>query len=92
MEGIKETKELLTGVNEIAVRLIKIFKDGVQLSDVGQLIILAQTDEALKAAVKAAGDAVQKVPEELQDLTVLEGIELGMLQMSYVPKILEALK
>jgi len=32
------------------------------------------------------------IPEELEDIDLLEGIKLIQVQMSYVPKLLEALR
>lgn len=92
MSGVVETKELLVGVNELAVELIKHFKDGVQLTDAIAILEAMKSNEDLKAKIEAAYKNIQAVSEEIKDLTLPEGIELIMVQASYVPKLIEAAK
>lgn len=90
--GIQETKELLIGVNELAVCLIQHFKDGIQLTDVMAIVDDFKTNPALLASIMAAKDKVDQVPAEIKDLTLVEGVELVMVQIQYAPKILAAAK
>lgn len=90
--GIKETKEVLLGVNELAIVLIKLLKDGVQLDDAMALYAKISSDEAFRGAVLNAVDKIAQVPSEIGELDIAEGIELASLQLSFVPKIADALK
>lgn len=91
-ENVKEVKEALVGINEVAILLIKNLKDGAQISDAAAIIAQLMADEALKAKLSAAVAGCSAIPAELGDLDLAEGLELGMVQLSYIPKILEALK
>lgn len=89
--GIKESKEALVGVNELSMVLIELLKDGAQFSDASALIMKLQ-DPEIMGKLNAALSGLKQVPGEIKDLDLQEGIELAMLQASYVPKILEKLK
>jgi hypothetical protein len=86
--GIKEVKELLVAANVVAIKMIKLSKDGVSLSDLGVLV----SDEELKNVLLEAAAGISKVVAEVKDIDAGEGIELAQVQLSLVPKILEALK
>lgn len=93
MAGIKETKELLVGVNELAIFLVMRLKDGFQLAeDLTAIIQKLQGDPEFMAKMKLAYDGVSLVGEEVKDLDLAEGLDLIMTQAMYVPKILEAAK
>jgi hypothetical protein len=49
------------------------------------------SDDTKKALVKAV-ENVTAVPAELADIDLAEGLELGKVQLTYLPKILAALK
>lgn len=88
--GIKETSELLVGVNEVALVVVKNFGKGV----VGEFEAFYQkltSDPDFKAKVGAAYDNYQAIPGEIGDLDLSEGVSLVVLQASYVPKIVAAL-
>ncbi len=90
---IKESKELLIGVNELSVFLVGILKDGVQAKeDISAIIEKLATDGEFKEKLQDAYTGVGAVKAELGDLSVVEGVELAMVQAAYVPKILEAMK
>lgn len=88
MHGIKETQELLDGVNELALIVIKHLKDGAQVEDVIKIAGELVASEKMKAALEGF-DAVK---DEVKDIDVKEAMELVVLQAQCVPKILEALK
>lgn len=92
MAGIKETKELLVGLNEVTLYLIGLLKDGPQLSDVGAFFAKLQSDPEFKAKIEAAYNGFSLIGEELGDLSVSEGLELAKTQFNYVDDLLAALR
>lgn len=91
--GIQETKEAIVGLNEMAIALIGVFKDGVQpVQDFSELFAKYQKDPELKAKIDAAVKGIQNVPAELAELSLTETAELVGIQVTYVPKIVQALK
>jgi len=90
--GIKETKEVVIAANEIAVLIVKKLRDGVQVQDGVDVASALFMDGDIKNAVNAAAENIKDVPNEIKDLDIQEGIELGMCQISYVPKFIDALK
>lgn len=90
--GIQETKELLVAVNELSIELIKHLKDGVQVADAVAILDTLKNNADFKAKLEAGYTNVQAVPAEIKDLSLVEGGELVMTQISYLPKILEAAK
>lgn len=92
MEGIQESKDLLVAVNEVSIHLVKLMKDGVQLEDAAALMALVVADGDLKLKLFAAYENAQKIPAEMKDLSLQEGLELAGIQVSYVPRLVEAFK
>ena len=90
--GIKETKEVLVAVNELALIIIKHVKDGLQVSDVPSIALEMFMNEAFKDAIANAVNNISLVPEEVKDLSVEEGLELAKEQISYLPRLLDGLK
>lgn len=87
-KGIKETKEVLIALNELSLFIIERAKDGVGFDDA---IALFGHSE-LKGKLLQAFDGVKDVKAELDNLSLEEGLELGQVQISYVPKIVAAVK
>ena len=92
LHGTKETKELLVGVNELSLFLVSRLKDGVDVSDAAAVIEKLASDPAFVDVLKSAVEGVKAVGAEVGDLSVAEGMELAVLQLSYVPKWVEAVK
>lgn len=93
MADIKETKELLVGVNEMSILIISVLKDGFQAGeDIAKIVEKLTTDAAFREKMMASYEGIQNMPDEVKDISLAEGVELGMIQLSYVPKLLEALK
>lgn len=92
MAGITECKEALVGVNELTLVLIEVLDDGIQFSDVAALMARLSSDSVLRDKLDSALAGLKNVPAEISDLDFAEGLELAMLQASYVPKILDKLK
>jgi hypothetical protein len=90
--GDKETKEALVAVNELAVILVKALKDGFQPVQDGMEIYEAIKTPEVMAKLQAAADQIGQVPAELKDLDITEDSELAIVQLSYLPKFVEALK
>lgn len=90
--GIKETKELLVGVNELSLVLLKAFKDGIQAKDALELFEAIRSNPELQAKLMQAYEGYGSLPAEMSDVSLAEGLELAQTQLEYLPKILEALK
>jgi len=90
--GIKETKELMTGMMELSLVLLEVFKDGVQYTDAIDLWNKIGKDEALKAKFEAAFVGYKKIPSELSDLDVYESVELTTCLIAFIPKFIESLQ
>jgi len=89
--GVKETKEALVGVNEIALHVARRLKDGVQFSDFLGFYSDFTGDADFKAKLEAAWNNYQAIPEEVKDLSLAEVIELASVEIEYVPKIVAEL-
>lgn len=90
--GIKETKEAVAGVMELAVLLAARLKDGVQLGDVVAVYDKLKDDAEFQAKLLAAYGGVGAVPAEVKDLDLMESVELVTVIVPYVPKVADALK
>lgn len=91
-ESVKETKEALVGINELALILCKRLKDGVQLADALAVWDAIKNDAEVQAKIVAAYDGISLVKAEVADIDLSEGIELAVMQAQYVPKLVAALK
>ncbi len=89
--GIKETREAFVGGLEVGLFSVKRFKDGVQGEDFLAFYNAFVNDPAFKAIVQSAYENYQAIPEEVSDLDLGEGLELGTVALSYVPKFVGAL-
>lgn len=87
--GVKDTKEAMIGINELALTLARIFSDGVQFQDFMELWRKVGEDETFKAQLMAAYEGWGNIPDELADIDVQESLEIIGVQLSYVPKLLE---
>lgn len=92
MSGIQETKEALIAINEIAVFLVQRLKDGVDINDVIAIWDKLKDDEEFKSKLEAGWKNIKDVPAEIKDIDIMEGVELSMLQIQYIPKYVEAFK
>ena len=92
MQGIKETKEMLVGVNEVSIFLISLFKDGLDLEDFSDIWNKLTCDEDFKKKIENAYEGCTKIPAEIKDLSVEEGMELLKIQADLVTKIADLFK
>lgn len=86
--GIKESLELLAGVELLGVSGIEIAKDGLDMSDVPKALELAKKSDVLVAAVKG----LDQVDDEVKDLDQAELLQLGTAAFGMVKKIVAAAK
>lgn len=91
-EGIKETKEAVVGVINLGAILVKELKDGFQVADLVAILNDIQNDPIKKAKLEAALADIQKVPAEIKDITMAEGIELAAAVIAELPGLLGSLK
>ncbi len=92
MYPIKETKELLIGLNELSLLLIDRLKDGIGMDDMTAIWAKLRDDEEFKAKIEAAYKDANKIPAEVKDIDLAEGLDLVQAQIAYIPKIIEKLK
>lgn len=85
--GIKETKEMVIGANEVSLIMISKFRDGVQFADFTELYTELKEDAEFKAAMNAAYDNYQAIPAEIADIDAGEGLELAEVQLPYITKL-----
>lgn len=86
--GIKETKEALIGAIVLGVFVAERLRDGADLDDakvLGEKLLL---DSAFRKKLQDAVDGMDMIDEEVDDLSLQEGIELAGL----IPEALKILK
>jgi hypothetical protein len=88
----KELKEVLVGILAIAELLAVEFKDGVQASDVADIIAKIMGNDELKAKLLAAYNDIDKVPSELKSLSVAEAVDLVAFAIPQVISLAGAIK
>lgn len=89
--GIQETKEVLVAVDEVALELVKGFRDGVQFTDFVTFWEDYKNNADFQAKLKAAWDNHQAIPAEIGDLDISEFADLAMTEVAYVPKFIAAI-
>lgn len=82
--SIKETKELFEGLSEVAKVAKAVQKDGkVDFTDLSHVIDLAKKSSVLVEAVKG----IDKVPEEIKNLSKEELLEVVMLVYKKISEV-----
>jgi|GEM_PF-2263275 len=93
MIGTTETKEAIVGINELILVVAVLLKDGFQPgSDMTSFVTKLVSDSNFRSVLMKAQDGANKIPAEMKDLDLMEGIELAKLQIEYIPKIVSVLK
>lgn len=87
----KEFKEALVGFMELAIVIAKVSKDGVQVSDIGQLIDLIKKPEVAEKLI-AAYNGIDKVPSELKEFGYKDAFELLPLVAPKVAELVQVIK
>ena len=90
MAGVKESKEMLVGINEVALYLVTRLKDGIGVDDLLDLVGKLNSDKEFMAKITAAYEGLDQIGDELGDLDLGEGLELAKVQLDYIPKYMEA--
>lgn len=90
--GIKDTKEALDGLNEVALEIVKVAKDGIQVHDAAAIVEVLLLKPEFKAKLVSAVEGIANVPAEIKDLDLMEGVELAKFEFDGVKKIIEELK
>lgn len=90
--GIKETSEALTAVNKIGLDIAKRFQDGVGVEDFTAFWTKLQNDAEFKAIMQEGYESYTKVPAEFKDLDAGEAMELGLVQIDFIPQYIETFK
>ena len=91
MAGIKETRDALIALNDLAAFLVTRLRDGADLSDAFALYSKITSDGDFQAKMVAMIEGIEKIPAEISDLDINEIIELGSLQLSFLPSIVKAI-
>lgn len=73
---IKETKEGLIALGAAVKAIKEVTADGVQPKDGLALLQKYNDDEAFRAKIDAGVQGANKIPAELADLGLVEGIDL----------------
>jgi hypothetical protein len=89
--GVKETKEALIAINETGLMMAKLFADGVQFDDFLSIWKRLSEDQAFKDQLVAAYQGWSNVSGEVADMDIQEALDLVSMQLSYIPKFVEAL-
>ena len=84
---IKESIELLNGIELIAVNGAKIAKDGINISDLAYLVELAKNFEVLKNAY----EGINLIDDEIKELDEKELVELGLKAFSIIKNVKAAI-
>lgn len=90
--GVKETKEVVSGAMHLGGLLYSRFKDGVQASDIVVILDKIKNDPELSAALIAAYNGADKVPAEVKELDIQDGVELGVHLLQEGAKLVKVLK
>ena len=85
--GIKETKEAVLGLVVLGAFVAERLKDGAGMDDLSALV-LKLLDADFKAKLEAAVTGMNKIGEEVSDISLSEAIEL----IGLLPEILEVFK
>lgn len=90
--GIKETMEMLEGLNELSLFVIQKSKDGLQAKDGVELVEKLLLDADFKSKLSVAIEGINKVPAEIKDLDLNESFQLGKYEFEKIQEMVKALK
>ncbi|MHA2122434.1 MAG: hypothetical protein ACW990_14625 [Promethearchaeota archaeon] len=89
---INDVEDVIVAVNELAILMIKRFKDGVQFDDFVALYSSIMDDEKMKKIMFDAYNGYKNIPAQAKDIDVKEACSLAAIQLKYVPIIVETIK
>jgi hypothetical protein len=90
--GVKESVDVINAAGSVGAAVLKVFKDGVQFSDLTELYSQVVANEEVRNAILEAYNGVSAVPTELGEVDMEDGLELAKAGLDQVPKFLSALK
>ena len=90
IEGIEETKQALIGCCEVAKLVIERISDGIQFSDVTEIISTITTNKDFQEKVFNAVQGVSNIQEEVIDIDLKEATELSKVMLDYLPEFVGA--
>jgi uncharacterized protein (DUF433 family) len=91
-QGVKETKELLSGILVVVKVVAQELKDGFQVADLIAAFNAIQGDAVKKAKLEEALKNIQDVPAEFKDATLSEWLEIAVHVIGELPDLLSAFK
>lgn len=92
MSDVKEIKDVVIFANDFTLLVIQKLKDGFQVQDGVDLASALFQDGQIKNEMNEALKNISDVLNETKNLDAAAGVELGMLQLSYVPRYIDAFK
>lgn len=87
--GIKDTKEAIVGVLEIALFIKERIADGLGMDDAMAVWDKVKNDEDFKSKVVAAYEGYANISQESKDYSIEEYLEMTNLLLSYIPRFLK---
>lgn len=92
-EGVKETKEAIVGMVVLGAVIASEMKNGFDFpGDLVSMFAAIQGDAAKKQKLEDAIASINKVPEEIKDLSASESIEIAAALIAELPALIGALK
>lgn len=85
--GIQETKDVVIAGNEAGLFLVEQILDPDNFTeDVEDILDKLKEDADFVAKLNEARKGIEQVPDELEDLTIIEGGDLMVTQASFLPR------
>ncbi len=84
---IKELAEVIDAGGTLAAKIIEAGQDGYQTTDVAVILV----DPDVQQAFLRAAEGAEKIPAEVQDISVREALDLADLSTANARKVLDAL-
>lgn len=89
---MKETKELVVGLLALSAILAEVFKDGVQVADIGAVLAKIQASPELSAKLVAAYQDIELVKAETQEVSAAEVFEIVAAALPELQNLIAAVK
>jgi len=83
-KDVHNLKEVMKLGFVVSAVLIKQLKDGFQITDIPAFL----ASEELRAAVAPAVEGITEIPGEIADISLVEGMELGIFAVNEVRKLI----
>lgn len=85
----KDSKELLIAINVLSLDIVRLVKKHAGVLDMAAALL---ADADLKDALSKAIEGIANVPSEIKEMGMSDILDLAQVQISMIPKIVEALK